>query len=628
MQVTPPAILSNSANPAADNRLREFAHHLAKIHEVTPVSARARVDISHSQKTDLLEHLNVWERALRNANAIFKAVPSNDLPVSRAGEWMLDNYYVVKQTFRQIEEDLPDSFLKQLPKLGGTPLQGHPRIFALTWEWLGYSQSQLDLTQAAAFVQDYQQVTPLTIGELWALPIMLRIGILERLVYAAAELTGMDVPKGLSEIPSQFASPALANETIVANCFLSLRLLSTTDWEAIFEQTSRVEKILRDDPAEIYTGMDFDTRNSYRSVVEELARCSTLSEEDVALAAVELARSAGSKTSGRQTHVGFYLRDVGRTRLEASIHYQPGIRLRIRRALLAVPTVTYLGSIAFLTVLFVLGLLTYAILSGGSLAQRIIVGVFGIGVALDAAIQLVNWNVTHRVRPQSLPRMDFSEGIPPGNRTMVVVPSLLESTDELSHLLQELELYYLSNPDPQLTYALLTDFCDAPAQNMPEDEQLIVMARAGIENLNKKYVGAAPFYLFHRQRQLNPSEGVWMGWERKRGKLADFNRLLLNLREDSPAALRETAYTTQVGDVSVLADVKYVITLDADTSLPQGSANRLIATLVHPLNHAEFAPDGRLGGCRLYRTTTTCGHQTNQREPFFILSNFCVEYWF
>ena len=188
--------------------------------------------------------------------------------------------------------------------------------------------------------------------------------------------------------------------------------------------------------------------------------------------------------------------------------------------------------------------------------------------------------------------MDFSEGIPPGNRTMVVVPCLLENTDELTHLLQGLELYHLSNPDSQLIFALLTDFTDALAQDLPEDEQLLVLARAGIDNLNKKYAGMAPFYLFHRQRQWNPSEGVWMGWERKRGKLADFNRLLLNLRADSPAALRETAYTTQVGDVSVLADVKYVITLDADTSLPQGSANRLIATLAHPLNQAEFAPDG------------------------------------
>ena len=200
----------------------------------------------------------------------------------------------------RLKKNLPASFLKQLPKLIEIPLQGYPRIFALAWEWIGYSHSQLDLMQATAFVQDYQQITPLTIGELWALPIMLRIGILERLVYAASELTGVDVPKGLSEIPSQFASPALANETVVANCFLSLRLLSTTDWEAFFEQTSRVEQILRDDPAEIYTHMNFDTRNSYRSVVEKLARYSAFSEEEVALAAVELASHAGYKISERQ----------------------------------------------------------------------------------------------------------------------------------------------------------------------------------------------------------------------------------------------------------------------------------------------------------------------------------------
>ncbi|NTU55271.1 MAG: hypothetical protein HGA79_03370, partial [Anaerolineales bacterium] len=523
---------------------------------------------------------------MHNANTIFKAAPAKDVAVSRAGEWMLDNFYIVKQTIRQIEEDLPAGFLNQLPKLDRTLLKGHSRIFALAWEWIGYSQSQIDLTQATTFVQDYQQITPLKIGELWALPIMLRIGILERLVYAVIELTGMDVPKGLSEIPNRFASSALANETIVANCFLSLRLLSATDWKDFFEQTSRVEQILRDDPAQIYAGMDFDTRNSYRSVIEELARHSDFSEEQVALAAVEFARNVDSKATGRQAHVGFYLIDTGRAMLEASLHYRPGLGLSIRRTLIAYPTATYLGSIAILAVLFVSGLLTYTLLSGGTPAQLIIVGVLGTGLALEAAITLVHWNVTHRIKPQSLPRMDFSEGIPPGNRTMVVVPTLLENAEELNHLLQELELYYLSNPDPQLTYALLTDFGDAAAEDMPEDEELLALASLGVENLNKKYLQqAAPFYLFHRHRQWNPSEGVWMGWERKRGKLADFNRLLLNLGE--------TPYTTQVGNAGILTDIKYVITLDADTSLPQGSANRLIATLAHPLNHAEFAADGR-----------------------------------
>ncbi len=585
---------SDSAKSDTDHRQSEFAHILAKRHkaesDLLPNQKTRKIGgILRNSKPNLFEEMETLEKTLSNAIEIFKAVPTNDLPVFRAGEWMLDNFYVLKQTFRQIEENLPTSFLNHLPKLTGTSL---PRIFALAWEWIGYSQSQLNLIQTSAFLQNYQQIMPLTIGELWALPSMLRIGILERLVYAVVELTGIDLPKGLSEIPIQSASPTLANETVVANCFLSLRLLSSTDWETFFEQNSRVEQILRDDPAAIYTRMDFDTRNSYRNVVEELTRYSTLSEEDVAHTVVELARSAGSKAPSRQSHVGFYLQDAGRKTLEAKIHYQTGLRFRIRHALLSAPTLTYLGSIAIFSFIFVLGMLTYTIISGGSLAQLIFVGLLGSGLALEAAVILVNWHVTHRIKPQSLPRMDFSEGIPSGYRTMVVVPCLLQNTVELNHLLPELELYCLSNPDPQLTFALLTDFADAPVRDMPDDGELLVLARTGVDNLNKKYARTVPFYLFHRQRQWNPSEGVWMGWERKRGKLADFNHLLLNLQADSPNVLRETAYTTQVGDKSILTNVKYVITLDADTSLPKGSANRLIATLAHPLNQAEFAPDG------------------------------------
>ncbi len=644
MQIASQFISSESTNPEADSRLREFAYSLAKTH---------RVETKPHKKSSLLEHLDGWEQVLRNANAIFKVGVSTELPASRASEWMLDNYYIVAQTFHQIREDLPASFLKQLPMLDETKFANLPRVFAMAREWIGFSQSQIDTNQTALFVQDYQEVAPLTIGELWAIPIMLRIGILEQLVLACADLTGVEPPKSLgtlskqgqprpvqepgqprpvqeaginSESPNQFASPELPNDAIVSNCFLSLRLLSATDWKSFFEQTSRVERILRDDPAQIYGRMDFDTRNNYRKVVEELACRSTFSEEEVALAAVELAQgekdpgsrkevtalakdgigqdpiegiknnSPVDKFPGRKEHVGYFLVDAGRPALEKSLRCQPGIGVRVRRALLASPTSTYLGSIAVLSAIFVSGLLAYSVLSGGSPGQFIVAGVLGFGLAMESAITLVNWNVTHRIKPQSLPRMDFSEGIPPGNRTMVVVPTLLEREGELNHLLQELELYYLSNPDPQLTFALLTDFGDAPAQQMPDDEPLLALASAGIENLNKKYFQTCPFYLFHRSREWNPSEGVWMGWERKRGKLADFNHLLLNKGF--------TSYTTQVGDAGIFQSntgpagdtgpvIKYVITLDADTSLPQGSANRLVATLAHPLNHAVFAADGR-----------------------------------
>jgi cyclic beta-1,2-glucan synthetase len=591
LTIIPQVHFTEPPAPAVDLRLKEFAHFLAETHANALVTIKSKNSSSWIPKTGLLGHLPGSEKTLQKANIFFKAGPPTDASILRAGEWLLDNFYVIKQTIHQIEEGLPTSFQEQLPILSGTPLKGRPRIFAVAWEWLEHSQSQLDLAQVAVFVQEYQLVTPLTIGELWALPTMLRMGILERLVRAVVEITGIDAPPlvGMeikSDAPGILDAPAPGNDSIVANCFTSLRLLSAADWNVFFEQVSRVEGILRGDPSGIYPRMDFQTRNSYRSVIEELARHSTFSEEQVAQLAVEL---AGSEPAvGQKAHIGFYLQDAGRIILETRIGYQPGLRLRIRRALLSSPTALYLGSIAIFATLFLLGLLAYAVYSGGSLAQNLTVGLLGAGLALEAAIALVNWEVTHRIRPQSLPRMDFSAGIPAGHRTMVVVPTLLESAEELTHLLQELELYYLSNLDPRLTYALLTDFGDAPTENMPEDELLRGLASAGIENLNKKYADAAPFYLFHRSRQWNPSEGVWMGWERKRGKLADFNRLLLNLGK--------TAYTTQVGDMSILGEIKYVITLDADTSLPQGSANRLVATLAHPLNKAEFADDGRSVG--------------------------------
>ena len=568
-------------NPSIEIRLEQLASQIAGKH--TAIENGRHLG-------QLLKQVQSWKQTLQDAYACFRSAPSKDIAFSRAGEWMLDNFYIIEQTLHQIEQDLPQEYFDQLPKLLETPLKGYPRIFALGWEWVRFNQSLLDMAQTATFLQNYQQVTHLTIGELWALPTMLRIGILEQLATAVAVMTGNALPEKLQSIADVHSSPILSNDILVVNCFLGLRLVSATDWNTFFEKISRVEKILYSDPAGIYPGMDFETRNSYRSVIEELARHSVQSEESVAEIAIEFAQNAFDQFQTRKqdpdrtSHVGFYLIGAGRTLIEKRINYRPGLKAGLRRWLLKHPASTYLGSIGLISGLIVLGLLTYTNAMGGSVSQMIIVGLLGFLLALDASINLVNWNITHVIKPRSLPRMDFSEGIPTDFRTMVVIPSLLSNTDELNSLLQDLELHYLRNPDPQLTFALLTDFDDAPAQHMPDDEKLLSAAKAGIDDLNQKYGQTEPFYLFHRQRDWNPSEGVWMGWERKRGKLTGFNRLILDSGQ--------TSYTTQVGDLSILHAIKYVITLDADTSLPQDSARRLVATLAHPLNQAEFGADG------------------------------------
>jgi len=562
----------------------ELALRLAESHVV---SRRPRY------RPPLLDRTREQQALLRDAYQYFAEVSEAQHALSYAAEWLLDNFYTVQQALRQVRKDMPVGYYEQLPKLGTSPLEGYPRIYALAREVLGYCESHLDLDQVTRFVHAYQQVTPLTMGELWALPTMLRLGVLECLTSAVARIMGLQ-GWGTEEHPTFVSLPHdLADDAIVANCVLSLRMLATQDWKAFFESISRVEMILRRDPAGIYARMDFDTRDRYRGTVEALALATGRGEEEVARETIRLARSesariAEAQQSGhslpRTTHVGFYLLDAGRAQLEACLGYSPRLGIRLWRWLLDHPTLAYLGSMALLTLFILLGLVYYAFVVGGTLAQLVGVGLLALLPATAVAVNSVNWLVTHKVPPRMFPKMDFREGIPAEFSTMVVVPALLTDASEVQSLLQQLELYFLGNEDPHLRFALLTDFADSPYKHMPGDEALLEQIKAGILALNKKYGRRAvgPFYLFHREREWNQAEDCWMGWERKRGKLVEFNRLLSG---------EEVSYSVEMGELDILPEIRYVITLDADTLLPRDGASRLIATMAHPLNRAEFDPE-------------------------------------
>jgi len=535
---------------------------------------------------------------LRDAYEYFGQASETQRALSYAAEWLLDNFYIVQQALRQVREDMPAGYYRQLPKLGTSALEGYPRIYALARAVIGDCESHLDLDQVTCFVRAYQQVTPLTMGELWALPTMLRLGILECLTRALARVMGLE-GWGDEEHSASVPLPSgLADEEIVASCILSLRLLATQDWKAFFESLSRVGMVLRRDPAGIYARMDFDTRDRYRKIVEELALATGRDEENVAWEAVGLALdenpSEGAQWEGqelpRTVHVGFYLLDAGgRALLEARLGYRAPWRVRLSRWLLGHPTLVYLSGIALCTLVILLGLVGYALAAGGTPIQWVAVALLVLLPATAVAVDLVNWLVTRTVPPRVLPRLDFRGGIPSECRTMVVLPALLTDGSEVEFLLQQLELHFLSNAAGQgtshLHFALLTDFTDALQRCMPDDDVLLEQARRGIQALNRKYGrgGAEPFYLFNRDRRWNPGEDCWMGWERKRGKLVEFNCLL--------GGDKETSYSVQVGNLDILPQVRYVITLDADTSLPRDSARRLVATLAHPLNWAEFDPE-------------------------------------
>jgi cyclic beta-1,2-glucan synthetase len=578
------------------------------------------------------------------------AAKTNEEPIGVDAEWLADNYYVVKEQLREIREDLPRKFYRQLPKLSAGPWAGAPRIYELGHEFVVHTDSSLDEESIVAVVSAYQHIVPLTSGEVWAIPIMLRLVLTENLRRLCSHIlltrvcrrraqailaeleTGqrrVTLPSdqacsilvmelieclraappqqyqfGIHELAERLGQPQerldecvrmeqqrlAANQVSIGNVITSMRLLSALDWTLFFERVSLVEQILRRDPAKVYASMDFATRDLYRHRVERLAKRSRHEEIEVASAALDLAHATAHApgSDDRTNHIGYYLVDAGRFALEKNLSYQPSLREWLIGGLKRRPALYYFGSVGLMSFIALWVLIAAMQWRGYSLSLAAAVALLAAIPVSELAISLVNAMVTIAIRPQLLPKLEFIEQIPAGYRSLVVVPALFIKKQTVQSLLERLEIHYLANPELGLTFALLTDFTDAPAENMPEDAELLSIARDGIEELNKRHAEGESrrFYLLHRRRKWNPVDKIWMGWERKRGKLLELSRWL--------RGENDTSFLDAEGVVQ-LRDTKYVVTLDADTRLPHAAARRLVGTLAHPLNQPHFdATKGRV----------------------------------
>ncbi|MDD5725300.1 MAG: glucoamylase family protein, partial [Candidatus Omnitrophica bacterium] len=363
------------------------------------------------------------------------------------------------------------------------------------------------------------------------------------------------------------------------------RLLGTTDWHDFVEALSVVENILGQDPSGDYRLMSFATRDRYRHVIERLSSRSNMKEEEVASRVIRIAGKARKEKGPRhaEAHVGFYLIDRG---LELFCR-ELGLRLSWGQYLQAKktfwPSVLFFGAIIFATLVLSAGILYWINpVEEMSLPWLVLFAVSLLIAVSQTAVSLVNWLAMMLVNPQNLPRMDFSEGIPAYAHTLVVVPCMISDARTVDLLLEDLEVRYLANIDQNTDFALLTDFCDAPQETMPEDEALLNRVRERVEQLNHKYRLQKDyvFCLLHRPRRWNDREKMWMGYERKRGKLGDLNAFLRGKGEDR--------FSVVLGDPRRLQDVKYVITLDADTRMSRNAARELVGVIAHPLNRALY----------------------------------------
>ncbi len=640
-------------------QMEQRARVLASTHKVGKARPNGMLPGPLGDGNLLLSRLRDNEAVLLATIRRLTEVIGSEQRITPACEWLLDNFYLIEEQIRTARRHLPKGYSRELPRLLQGPSAGLPRVYDIALETIAHGDGRVDPDILSRFIGAYQSVSTLNLGELWAIPIMLRLALIENLRRVGARIAADSAdrelatiwseqmlqvaeadPKGLILVIADMArsdppvtsafvaelarrlqgqSPALAlpltwveqrlaefglsieqsvrvenqnqaaDQVSISNSIGSLRLLGVPDWRDFVESLSVVEKHLRRDPVEVYGAMDFGTRDHYRHVIEDLAKRSDRSEEEVAAAAVALAQKAADEhgLGDRRAHVGYFLIDRGRAQMDSARTPLERLEQWIRSARERPPLVQYLGWIAVLSVLMTAALCAVARDYGATPPLLALCALLAILPASQLAVTLVNWTASLLSLPQTLPRMDYSKGLPADARTLVAVPTLLTSLGSIDALVEALEVRFLGNRDAEIKFALLSDFTDAPSESLPTDAALLDYASARIEELNRKYADGADsvFYLLHRPRRLNAQEGVWMGWERKRGKLAELNALLRGHGRER--------FLHVVGDLADLGNIRYVITLDSDTQLPREAARRFVSTLAHPLNRPRLDPTTR-----------------------------------
>ncbi|MDP4092707.1 MAG: glucoamylase family protein, partial [Bacillota bacterium] len=626
----------------------------------------------HARKTavehfvDSRKNMIKWPipRMNDNYNVIFSVYKSFNEEVRKkhtippAAEWLLDNFYILEEQVKIIKNDLKKSEYALLPVLKCGELKGYARVQAVAMDLIAHTDGQMDENIIYNYLKAYQSHSTLLDREIWSLPVIIRIALIENIRSICEKIRdtqvqwnkadeiidnwleneGADADKIIKTVNNKFKAideiyPSFiehlsyrlrrekkgytqilkfiddnlarfgtqledimqkehnsqaVSAVSMGNCILSIKYISTFEWTEIFESTSQVEQTLRNDPVGIYPLMDFASRNYYRSSIAKLSSKLDISELHIAREAVEQAKEATDQAGEikheaadiRISHVGYYLVGKGLGSLVKKLTENKKTLRMADSCSVKYSKTLYIGAIIFFTLLLSATAAYYAYRTAS--ICRILLAVIAVLAVILPISEIVtsalNWLICSIHKPYTFPRLELKKGIPEDMLTVIVIPALLPDEKRVKELLENLERHYLANKDDNLYYALVGDFKDADVSRLDSDETIVQAALNGIAELNSRYPGnnRDVFYYFHRQRKFNESHKRWMGWERKRGALIEFNNLLLGSKE--------TGFAYYSGTALLDVRVKYVITLDADTILPIGMAKKMIGTMAHPLN--------------------------------------------
>ncbi len=470
--------------------------------------------------------------------------------------------------------------IARLPRIVLGTRQDEPRIAGVARAYLRAADGNFSASTFRVFIQKLQAHEPLNVEELWSIGAFLKFALLESL---------LDEARALLHTANAIPVPLLMIH------LKSLRAAAHADWVYLIEPLIAFDIFLRQDPAGTFAQMDFETRELYRNRIARVARRSDCSESQVAQTALDLARQAQQHVTAdqrlqlRSTHVGYYLLDEGIPLLAARVAFHPSFAWRARAFVRSHAEDFFLTGVQLFTLLFIAAVLFPLLPELRSLYGLAAIVILLFIPAMQDAVDLVNIAITASFDPEPLPKLDFSKGVPQEFTTLVAVPTLLLNEKQVRKLVNDLEVRFLANCDPHLHYALLTDLAGLNEQNLREKDAhpLVDLAVRLIGELNAKYHSPrnGVFLLLHRHRIYNMRQGVWMGWERKRGKLLDLNKLLMHEFD---------AFPIKAGPIEALESVRYILTLDSDTQVPRGAAAKLVGSIAHPLNQAVIDPKLRI----------------------------------
>lgn len=619
-------------------QLEQHGIRLGEIHRLSTKEKRPKC-LKHRLRDQYNEIFEIYKKLNRDIQDHVYLTP--------ACEWLLDNFYIIENQVKTIYQNLTRERYQKLSILENENLKGIPRVYALSLELVSHRDGRVDEDLMISFIKAYQSRKTLSIAELWALPLMISMALIENINHICRQLEegqkqlrlikqweglegkvfmdtlkdhlrtveeihpllvenlirlfrkheisneeAMDMLKDrvetlevdFDQILQQSYSLQAGRKISIGNSIGSLHVIANLDWNEIIEELSSVDQILREDPAGIYSKMDFESRDYYRNAIETIAKDCGVSETYIAKKTVECARRAVEEGKPyRRTHVGFFLVSHGKKLLYQELGKRLGEEIHRPLTMYTLPILLSSGLIGIY-----MGI--YAALqfhgNGYDMANSFMLGILVLLLSLiplsDIFIHLINWLQSRCTKPRLIPKLDLRNGIGEGNATFVVIPTLLMDKKSIDGIIEQLEVHYLANRYEHFYFGIAGDFKDEEQERTPKDEWIIDYTTARIKELNERYPNR-PFFYFHRKRVYSETQERWMGWERKRGAIIELNELL--------RGNQKTNYTTVIGDLDALPEIKYVITLDGDTILPINEGRKLVGAMSHPLNQPILNKD-------------------------------------